>query len=58
LLRRCSRSSFARSPAWGSPYIPFVTSIQTIPCLLAISRSLYSLMISSGMSSIFTQIYV
>jgi len=57
LLRRCSSSLFARSPAWGSQYIPFVTLIQTMPCLLAIFCSLYSLMISSGMSSIFTRIY-
>ena len=41
--------------ACGKPYMPFVTSMCTIPDLLTVDCSLYSSIISWGKSLIFTQ---
>jgi hypothetical protein len=49
LLSRLSNSSFAKSPDCGSPYIPRLAWMYSIPLLSAISLSFYSMMISSGM---------
>ena len=58
LLRRCLRSLSARSSACGNRYKPFVTYMYTIPTLLTfLCTCLYSLMISSGRSLIFTWMY-
>ena len=50
LFSRFSSCLLERRPAWGSPYMPLVASMYTLPSGVARSRILYYMMISSGIS--------